>query len=119
MTALTDGATERPIACAHCGGQFKPRRRSARFCGDTCRKRASRGAPTAPKKGANAFLSVTGLRGIPQTTKPVFVTLRPPKALPNPIVPDGQWPGMYRLSLPQGSLSDMVNLTRAKDALLS
>jgi hypothetical protein len=55
---------------------------------------------------------------MPQATKPLFVTLRRPKALSKPIVPDAQWPGMYRLSLPQGSLSDMVNLTRAKDALL-
>jgi hypothetical protein len=33
------------------------------------------------------------------------------------IVPDKRWPGMYRLRLPDGSLTDMVNLTRAKDAL--
>jgi hypothetical protein len=33
------------------------------------------------------------------------------------IVPDKRWPGMYRLRLPDGSLSDMANLTRAKDAL--
>jgi hypothetical protein len=33
------------------------------------------------------------------------------------IVPDAAWPGMYRLQFPDGRLSDMVNLTRAKDAL--
>jgi hypothetical protein len=33
------------------------------------------------------------------------------------IVPDTRWPDMYRLRFPDGSLSDMVNLTRAKDAL--
>jgi hypothetical protein len=33
------------------------------------------------------------------------------------IVPDERYPGMYRLRLPDGSLSDVVNLTRAKDAL--
>ena len=33
------------------------------------------------------------------------------------IVPDAVWPGMYRLRFPDGRLSDMVNLTRAKDAL--
>jgi hypothetical protein len=37
--------------------------------------------------------------------------------LPEGIVPDAKWPGMYRLRLPDGSLSVMVNLTRAKDAL--
>jgi hypothetical protein len=39
------------------------------------------------------------------------------KALPPGIVPDATYPGMYRLVLADGSLSDMVNLTRAKDAL--
>jgi hypothetical protein len=33
------------------------------------------------------------------------------------IVPDAKWAGMYRLRFSDGSLTDMVNLTRAKDAL--
>jgi hypothetical protein len=33
------------------------------------------------------------------------------------VVPDPVWPGMYRAKLP-GGLSDMVNLSRAKDAVL-
>ena len=33
------------------------------------------------------------------------------------IVPDPAFPGMYRLKRTDGSLSDMVNLTRATDAL--
>ena len=33
------------------------------------------------------------------------------------IVPDAKWPGIYRIRLPDGSLSDMANLTRIKDAL--
>jgi hypothetical protein len=37
--------------------------------------------------------------------------------MPPGIVPDEHYPGMYRLRLPDGSLSDIVNLTRAKDAL--
>lgn len=32
------------------------------------------------------------------------------------VVPDGEWPGMYRVHTGGGKLSDMVNLTRAKDA---
>jgi hypothetical protein len=40
---------------------------------------------------------------------------RPPPG----IVADARYPGMYRLRLPDGRLSDMVNLTRAKDALRS
>jgi hypothetical protein len=33
------------------------------------------------------------------------------------IVPDEKWPDMYRLKRPDGSLSDMANLARIKDAL--
>jgi hypothetical protein len=33
------------------------------------------------------------------------------------IVPDPVWPGMYRTRQGNGRLSDIVNLTRAKDAL--
>ena len=32
------------------------------------------------------------------------------------IVPDAAFPGMYRLKRTDSSLSDMVNLTRARDA---
>jgi hypothetical protein len=39
------------------------------------------------------------------------------KPLPDGIVPDAKWPGMYRLRRPDGSLTEMVNLARAKDAL--
>jgi hypothetical protein len=32
------------------------------------------------------------------------------------VVPDPDWPAMYRVRSPDGSLTDMVNLTRARDA---
>ena len=32
------------------------------------------------------------------------------------IVPKTQWKGMWRVRLPDGSLSDIVNITRARDA---
>jgi hypothetical protein len=35
------------------------------------------------------------------------------------ILPDPDYPQLYRLRLPDGSLSDLVNLTRAKDAARS
>jgi hypothetical protein len=38
-------------------------------------------------------------------------------ALDPHIVADDHWPGMYRVRFSDGSLSDMVNLTRARDAL--
>ena len=34
------------------------------------------------------------------------------------VVPDTKWPGMYRVRTPDGGLSDMVNLSRAKDAAI-
>ena len=34
------------------------------------------------------------------------------------IVPDGTWPGMWRVALPDGSLTDMVNLSRVRDAAI-
>ena len=35
------------------------------------------------------------------------------------IEPDLTWPGMWRVRLPEGYLTDMVNLSRAKDAAAS
>jgi hypothetical protein len=35
------------------------------------------------------------------------------------IIPDQKWPRMWRVQLPNGHITDMVNLTRAKDAALT
>jgi hypothetical protein len=35
------------------------------------------------------------------------------------VVPDRHWPEMWRVQLPGSHLSDMVNLTRAKDAAIA
>jgi hypothetical protein len=35
------------------------------------------------------------------------------------VEPDSKYPGMYRIRFPEGGLSDMVNLTRAKDAAIT
>jgi hypothetical protein len=32
------------------------------------------------------------------------------------VKPDPDWPGMWRVHMPDGHVSDMVNLSRAKDA---
>src|SRR5262249_676167 len=107
------------VICAQCGNVFRPLRRSARYCGDACRKRASRGAPIAHREPGGAVVSVTGHRHTQEAGKPIFVTLRRPRPLPRGIVQDAKYPSMYRLRLPGGSLSDIVNLTRVKDALSS
>lgn len=33
--------------------------------------------------------------------------------------PDSKWPGMWRIHAPNGRISDMVNLSRARDACLA
>jgi len=70
---------------------------------------------------ADAVLSVTATIDISQGQKPQTVTLRQPRKPPNinpRIVADPKWPWMYRIRRPDDSLTDMVSLTRAKDALL-
>jgi hypothetical protein len=62
-------------------------------------------AATRPGVGVGAALSVT-------------TPVEPLKLDPH-IVPDPKWPGMYRIKRPDGSLSDMANLTRCRDALRS
>jgi hypothetical protein len=73
---------------------------------------------TRTGEAQDAFLSVTAPVGTSGAPKPQSVTLRrkPPKLDPR-IVADPKWPGMYRVRRPDGSLCDMVNLMRAKDAL--
>src|SRR5947209_4120481 len=113
--------------CSACGLQFRPQRSTARFCSSRCRKATQRardrGAPinvamTRPRAAVDAVLSVTALLGLCKDQKPKSVTLRRKSLKLDPrIVPDAKWPAMFRLRLPDGSLSDMVNLPRAKDAL--
>jgi hypothetical protein len=100
--------------CRCCGRSFQPCRSTARFCSDACRKRASRGAPTVPEKAGGALLSVTGTAS--PGSKNVTLRRKPLKLDPR-IVPDEHWPDMYRVQRSDGSLSDRVNLTRAKDVL--
>jgi hypothetical protein len=123
MMPARNGAT-----CSACGLQFRPQRSTARFCSSRCRKATQRardrGAPirvamTRPGVAVGAVLSVTATPGPAKHQKPRSVTLRrKPLNLDPRIAPDAKWPAMFRLRLPDGSLSDMVNLPRAKDALL-
>jgi len=116
------------VTCLACGSQFRPQRSTARFCSSRCRVTAKRtrdrgssvsmAAATRPGVAPDAVLSVTGPAGISGVQKPQSVTLRryAPKLDPR-IVADPNWPNMFRLKRADGTLSDMVNLTRAKDAL--
>ena len=116
-------------SCSACGLQFKPQRSTARFCSPRCRVAAQRArdrgtptrvAATRPGVATDAVLSVTVTIGMSEGQKSQGVTLRrKPLKLDPRIVPDPKWPGMYRIKRPDGSLSDMANLTRCRDALRS
>jgi hypothetical protein len=129
--ALGNHVPAKTALCPTCGDGFTPRRSTARYCGDACRKAAQRNrdrglpdrAPTrAPAAVTGALLSVTGTPHTCSRNATRSVTLTPQgrraSKLDPRIVPDAKWPDMYRLRDPDGRLSDMVNLTRAKDALL-
>jgi hypothetical protein len=117
------------IACSTCGLQFRSQRSTARFCGPRCRVAAKRtrdrGTPltrtvTRPSVAPDEVLSVTAPIGMSDRQKPRVVTLRRKSLKLDPrIAPDPKWPGMYRIKRPDGSLSDMANLTRCRDALRS
>jgi hypothetical protein len=119
--------------CSHCGAEFKPLRRSARFCGTACRVAAHRKpdcnansaadspseAPLASQNGSGVHRTRSELKTASTATKSLSVTrgFAMASAGAARIVPDAKWPGMYRIKRPDGSLTDMVNLTRARDAL--
>jgi hypothetical protein len=110
----------------------------ARYCSDTCRKLASKArrgslqpSPVGAEKkavdakkrprGTNVRLIVAHAENstVRSITYDAAKTGRgsPKKPVLDPrIVADSKWPGMYRARRPDGSLCDMVNLMRAKDA---
>jgi hypothetical protein len=115
------------IACQACGREFYGKRSDARTCGDNCRQRLRRSRQRGDRtlsEARTADLSVTRYSGkVPVhirarvTDKPARVAQKSTsRRLPPGVVPDANWAGMYRVRLPDGSLTDMVNLTRAKEA---
>jgi hypothetical protein len=134
---------KRFVAPMHSGRyrQASERRiKSARYCSPACRqaayvaRRAAR-ADVPHSERHKAFrgrvtdvgkrvTDVTGSTLHTSVTHALQPTEIPSKIRPKntalggvSIVPDAKWPDMYRLRFADGSLSDMINLTRAKDAL--
>jgi hypothetical protein len=109
--------------CAACRQSFVPRRNTARFCSANCRLTAhrSQNAAETPVKAPPAR-SLAFQAPTPSPTHAThFETLKTlqPEAFKwhsVTIVPDSKYPGMWRVKRPDGSISDMVNLSRAKDA---
>jgi hypothetical protein len=107
-------------------------RADARFCSDACRNRAHRDTDHLKQNGRHSRtggqIAVAAVAGDPNPTPapdtpacngyaPILSASKSAPKLDPRIVPDARWPKMYRLRLPDGSLSDMANLTRIKDAL--
>lgn len=131
--------------CVNCGRRFlrgryqnrfqrsgAPINATGRYCSTRCRvaafrRRSRRGhletlqlrkqMPSEAVPATEVRRTVTGdqyatdIVGELQTEKTVGG-----RSVPPVILPDELWPGMYRVRLPDGSLSDIVNLIRAKDA---
>jgi hypothetical protein len=91
--------------CHQCGEPLPATaRRHARFCSPAHRAAHHR-LSIADKLPRVRFLTGAG-RDNPAAMAPYVA-----------IVPDTAFPGMYRLKCTDGLFSDMVNLTRARDAL--
>jgi hypothetical protein len=102
------------VACRQCGIEFTSRRSTATYCSSRCRAKSHRRIPlTANTEPQGAYAKAEDTNSAQTAFSDNSRTLKLPKG----IVPDAKYPGMYRLLLPGGGLSDMVNLTRAKDAL--
>src|SRR5262249_1109198 len=93
--------------CHQCGKPLPvTARRHARFCSPAHRAAHHRSSTIADRLPRVRFLTRAG-RDNPAALAPSYVA----------IVPDTAFPGMYRLKRTDGTFSDIVNLTRAQDAL--
>jgi hypothetical protein len=131
---MTDATTRK---CANCERAFTPAlrrivsRQEQRFCSARCRVASHRkGQPEAVRaivervtpelRELHSPTDVTRLRGPDLSgTKTAIRRARPALQMTfggYAIVPDLEWSCMYRIRRPDGSLTDMANLSRARDA---
>jgi hypothetical protein len=90
--------------CHQCGKPLPATaRRHARFCSPAHRAAYHRSSIAAGMACVRFPVAPTRDKAAP----PAYIA----------IVADNRFPGMYRLKRTDGSFSDMVNLTRARDAL--
>jgi hypothetical protein len=143
MTVFAETAMRRK--CARCGERFtlalhqgrnsdkaraarrKVYQRGQRYCSATCRKMASKARQASPKIGPKPLSAATPLSGVTSVSSAPMISMsyeqqksaRPALQMTfggYAVVLDADWPKMYRVRRPDGSLTDMVNLSRARDA---
>ena len=127
----TSEKQKQTIVCAICQRSFSRRRSTARFCSPRCRQRAHRRTDLSPfndpksADGGTEGNDVKSTRGpcnsaagtASRAERPTLDSNTLPVTSAPRLVRDQTWPNMWRLSFPNGRLSVMTNLTRAKDAL--
>ena len=84
-------------------------------------RRTRRGEDAYPSVNKTPQRLLSGLAGLSYTKDCLMwhgdrLLLRAGRRLLSAVEPDPEWPGMWRVRLPDGDLSDMANRTRAKDA---
>ena len=131
------GSETKHFACEVCRQWFSPRRASARFCSPRCRQRSHRRASRLPPdkirsanghsqrnvdksdRGPSGSAEVVGKPPPPvaQTAAHQTALASNSSALSSTphLVQDQRFPTMWRIAFPDGRLSNMVNLTRAKE----
>ena len=109
-----------------------------RYCSANCRKAASKARrtrsetpvtepitrPATPIKASQATYTCSGVAHRPNPINLAIVSRASKSTRPAlqmdfggyTVIPDTDWPAMYRVRRPDGSLTDMANLTRARDA---
>ena len=73
-------------------------------------------ARIAKLKAKKATATATAMAVTTATTTTIIAVVT---RIPAGILADERWPGMYRVKLGRSQLSDMLNLTRARDVLAS
>jgi hypothetical protein len=99
------------MTCAQCGEPAP--RRNARYCSNRCRQAAYRARQPVTDCGRPG----PAVRSIKSSVPPADTPDEKKAAARYTLVPDERWPGMWRIRRPDGSLTDMVNLARALDAM--
>ena len=108
--------------CRHCGECFPLSRHDATYCSARCKQAAyrARNSVTAPERRGGVAGALKSPEGTPGGVSPFIRNKQqkePHKVGGYSIVPDDRCPGMYRIRKPDGSLADIVNLARAREAI--